>query len=235
MAVTGGRSAGVKKSGHATGDSRYVAEIRHRFQENRTHGQISKFSQERRAPARRAPRQVSRRHHDRRHVVFASPRSHPAPRDPGLGIRALDGPRDGVVYRVAIVQREAGCTCPDHETTGATCKHLMALRAIGILPRSARTAREAAARESARAAGRPAKARADLAARIQQSPAAAPVAPARAGRDPLARARRRHEPVAPASPASPAPVAPASAAAPFTKGFRAAVNDHVTALAKGGA
>ena len=113
-------------------------------------------------------------------------------------LRSLDGPRAGTRYSVASVNRQAGCTCPDHETNGATCKHVMALRAIGLIPRSARTVREASAEASARAARRPAKALADLAGRIHSAPPVAeavaatvaerPAAPA--GRDPLARARR---------------------------------------------
>jgi hypothetical protein len=133
-------------------------------------------------------------------------------------LRALDGPRAGARYSVASVNRQAGCTCPDHETNGATCKHVMALRTIGLIPRSARTVRES----SARAARRPAKALGELADRIHAAPPvvapiAAPPAPP-AGRDPLARARRRH---APAN----------TAAAEFANGLRAAVRAHVAKLA----
>jgi hypothetical protein len=35
---------------------------------------------------------------------------------------------------------QPGCTCPDHEISGATCKHVMALAALGLVrrPRAAR-------------------------------------------------------------------------------------------------
>jgi hypothetical protein len=60
-------------------------------------------------------------------------------------LRSLNGERAGMFYSVAIVNREAGCTCPDAEINGAVCKHIMALRAIGFLPISARTAAESKA------------------------------------------------------------------------------------------
>jgi len=148
-------------------------------------------------------------------------------------LRALDGPRAGARYSVASVNREAGCTCPDHETNGATCKHVMALRAIGLIPRSARTVREAAAEETARAARRPAKALAALADRIHAAPlVAAPPAPP-SGRDPLARARRLHGKALTAE-KRPQKTLPASAPGPardFADGFRSAVRAHVTTLA----
>ncbi len=59
-----------------------------------------------------------------------------------FALRSLTGERAGKVYNVAVVDRTAGCTCPDSEINGATCKHVMALRAIGFLPVSARTAAE---------------------------------------------------------------------------------------------
>jgi hypothetical protein len=148
-------------------------------------------------------------------------------------LRALDGPRAGTRYQVASVNRQAGCTCPDHKTNGATCKHVMALRALGLIPRSARTAREASAEASTRAARRPAKALVDLTDRIHSAPpvAAQPAPPV--GRDPLARARRLHgkalarEKLAETTPTAPAP-GPAS---DFAAGFRSAVRAHVAALA----
>jgi hypothetical protein len=62
-----------------------------------------------------------------------------------FALRSLSGERAGSIYSVAMVNREAGCTCPDAEVNGAVCKHVMALRAIGFLPFSARTATESKA------------------------------------------------------------------------------------------
>jgi hypothetical protein len=143
-------------------------------------------------------------------------------------LRALDGPRAGARYSVASVNRQAGCTCPDHETNGATCKHVMALRVIGLIPRTARTVREASAEQTARAARRPAKALADLADRIHAAPPAPP-----SGRDQLARARRLHG-KALASEKRVQTKLSASAPGPaedFATGFRSAIHAHVAALA----
>ena len=60
---------------------------------------------------------------------------------PGMKVwvlRALDGPRAGVTYSVATGRGSVGCTCPDHEHNGATCKHIMSLRALGIIPKGRR-------------------------------------------------------------------------------------------------
>ena len=106
-------------------------------------------------------------------------------------------------------------------------------RVIGLIPRSARTAREASAEETARAARRPAKALADLADRIHSAPpVAAPPAPP-AGRDPLARARRLHgKALARENNSQTTPPAPAPGPArDFANGFRSAVRAHVAALA----
>ena len=62
-----------------------------------------------------------------------------------FALRSLTGERAGKVYSVAVVDRTAGCTCPDAEVNGATCKHVMALLLIGFLPVSARTAAESKA------------------------------------------------------------------------------------------
>jgi len=151
-------------------------------------------------------------------------------------LRSLDGPRAGARYSVASVNRQAGCTCPDHETNGAPCKHVMALRTIGLIPRSARTVREA----SARAARRPAKALADLGDRIHGAPpvaeaVASPVADrpaAPSGRDPLARARRLHGKALDRETRSQT-TPPASLPGPardFADGFRSAVRARVATL-----
>lgn len=117
---------------------------------------------------------------------------------------------------------------------------MIALRAIGLIPRSARTVREASAEASARAARRPAKARAALADRIHSAPpvaeaVAAPVAerqPAPSGRDSLARARRLHgKALAREARAEATPPAPAAGPARnFADGFRSAVRAHVASL-----
>jgi hypothetical protein len=125
-------------------------------------------------------------------------------------LRSIDGPRAGTRYCVASVHREAGCTCPDHEINGAMCKHLLALKAIGLIPRSSRTKAECAD---------------ELAARARRAPAARQI-PAVADKR-LARARRHHKPElgpAPPRPYHPDPVATA-------KEFRSAVSSHIATLA----
>lgn len=137
-------------------------------------------------------------------------------------LRALDGERAGALYSVAIVNREAGCTCPDAEVNGAVCKHVMALRAIGFLPVSARTAAESKAEAERLAAARQRRAAAPPVAMIEP-PAEKP--------ELLARARRRHTPVTSSPGASLPP--PASPASPFAAGFRQAVSGHVAQLQGG--
>jgi len=43
---------------------------------------------------------------------------------------------DGLVYGITRTAEGNACTCPDHRARGAHCKHLRALEAAGILPRS---------------------------------------------------------------------------------------------------
>jgi hypothetical protein len=51
------------------------------------------------------------------------------------------------VYQVAVEKgQQPACTCPDFEINGAVCKHIGALRALGLIP--GRKARPAAARRS---------------------------------------------------------------------------------------
>jgi uncharacterized Zn finger protein len=50
-------------------------------------------------------------------------------------LRSLNGPRAGVCYSVASGHQSVGCTCPDHESNGAKCKHIMALRALHLIPK----------------------------------------------------------------------------------------------------
>jgi len=143
------------------------------------------------------------------------------------------------------------CTCPDATQNFAACKHTQALRALGLIPKSARPAGQLTwdllhprAQRKARVA----------------APAAPPAAVATPSPDPLARARRRHQPTtgeaslaaallgssrtqAPAAPIGPAEdlaIAQETAhyaaptAASFAAGFRTAVAEHAARLATGG-
>jgi hypothetical protein len=66
------------------------------------------------------------------------------------------------VYQVAVEKgRPPACTCPDHEINGAVCKHIGALKALGLIP--GRKARPAAARRA-------------HARRLAEAPAPAPAA-----------------------------------------------------------
>jgi hypothetical protein len=72
-------------------------------------------------------------------------------------LRVLDGERAGKVYSIADPKgrgEQPGCTCPDHEVNGATCKHVMALVAHGLV----RTPKAAKPRPISRAVARHAKA-----------------------------------------------------------------------------
>ncbi len=72
-----------------------------------------------------------------------------------------------VTYQVAVEKgRPPACTCPDHEINGAVCKHIGALKALGLIP--GRKARPAAARRS-------------HARRLAEAPAPAPVGSFSAG------------------------------------------------------
>jgi SWIM zinc finger len=54
---------------------------------------------------------------------------------------------DSAVYQVAIEKgRQPACSCPDFTINGAVCKHVGALKALGLIP--GRKARPAAARRS---------------------------------------------------------------------------------------
>ena len=74
-------------------------------------------------------------------------RLRPLPDQPGFRavwtLRKLDPDRAPVTYTVADPKargEQPGCTCPDHELSGATCKHVMALAALGLVrrPKAAR-------------------------------------------------------------------------------------------------
>ena len=139
--------------------------------------------------APRASRDLPPANHDRRHILLAPSNPSAAARRHRLGASRLDGPRAGTRYKVASVKREAGCTCPDHETNGATCKHVMALQSDRPYPplRSHRDARPRPRNQPAPPP--PAKALADLTKRIHSAPPVA--APPAEKPDPLTRARRR--------------------------------------------
>src|SRR3954470_12826506 len=52
-------------------------------------------------------------------------------------LRKLDPAGPSVTYAVAAPAdraEPAGCTCPDHSVNGAVCKHIMALRALTLIP-----------------------------------------------------------------------------------------------------
>jgi hypothetical protein len=81
-------------------------------------------------------------------------RPHPTP-PPGFKIwtlRKLDPHGPSAAYAIAVHDHEVGCTCPDHEINGASCKHIMALRALKLVARNikVRAARPVAAPAKAR-------------------------------------------------------------------------------------
>lgn len=69
-------------------------------------------------------------------------RLRPFPPAAGSGIRAIwtlrkiqpDPLKAPVAYAVALGDEGAACTCPDCEINGATCKHVMALAALRLIP-----------------------------------------------------------------------------------------------------
>jgi hypothetical protein len=77
---------------------------------------------------------------------------------------------DSAVYQVAIAKgQQPACTCPDFTINGAICKHVGALKALGLIP--GRKARPAAARRShARRLAEPAEAPAPVSAAAPAGP-----------------------------------------------------------------
>ena len=77
-------------------------------------------------------------------------RLHPITPPPGFkAVWSLrkQAPDSSAVYQVAVEKGQPpACTCPDHEINGAVCKHIGALKALGLIP--GRKARPAAARRS---------------------------------------------------------------------------------------
>jgi len=142
--------------------------------------------------------------------------------------------RAGLTYSVCTFNGRVDCTCPDATKNFAACKHQQALRALGLIPKSARPAGQLTW---------------DLLhpkpARKQRVAAPAPAAPptAASGPDPLAKARRRHQPTIGEASLSAAllgssrteePATADPAAASFAAGFRTAVAEHAAKLAAGG-
>ena len=143
-------------------------------------------------------------------------RLRPMPAPPGFRavwvLRKLE-PRGEATYSVAAPKGQpAGCTCPDHEHNGATCKHIMALAALGLIPRPKAPRPKATS---------PARARQLHAKNARQS----------IGQAQAIVESRRSAPPAPA----PAPVLPegweiGGAHPSFATGFRQAVTAHVGRL-----
>ena len=149
-------------------------------------------------------------------------RLRPMPAPPGFRavwvLRKLD-PHGEVAYSVAAPKGQpAGCTCPDHEYNGATCKHIMALAALGLIPRPK------AAKPKATS---PARARQLHAKNARQA-----IDQAQA----IVESRRSASPVpAPAPvPVLPERWQPGGAHPSFATGFRSAIQAHVARIGRGG-
>ncbi len=122
----------------------------------------------------------------------------------------------GITYSVSTFHGRVDCTCPDAQRNFAACKHQQALRALGLIPKSARPSGQFTWDLM-----HPKPARKQRVAAPVDAPPIASIA------DPLpARARRRHNDTAQAT--------IAAAATEFAAGFRSAVAEHVASLANGG-
>ena len=106
----------------------------------------------RRAPAQPAPAVTVRHGKCSLHLSIGGTRYRLHPITPPAGFQALwslrkQSPESSAVYQVAVEKGQApACTCPDFEINGAVCKHIGALKALGLIP--GRKARPAAARRS---------------------------------------------------------------------------------------
>jgi SWIM zinc finger len=111
------------------------------------------------APARRrpasappAPAATVRHGKCSLHLSIGGTRYRLTPLAPPAGFKAVwslrkDTDDRPATYQVAVAKsQQPACTCPDHEINGAVCKHIGALRALGLIP--GRKARPAAARRS---------------------------------------------------------------------------------------
>ena len=61
-------------------------------------------------------------------------------------LKRMAEPREGAVYYVLTHKSVVTCTCPDSITNGAVCKHVRALKALGLVARRARPEAVRAAR-----------------------------------------------------------------------------------------
>jgi hypothetical protein len=130
------------------------------------------------------------------------------------------------VYTVAHEKgQQPACTCPDHEINKCTCKHVMALAAIGLIakPKAARPVK--ASTRAAHARARKALAEREKLTPEQRRHLAEMALPE--GWQPGGAAPAAPVPAAPV-PAAPAAARAAATAAPsFAEGFRQAVADHI--------
>ena len=186
-------------------------------------------------------------------------RLRPVPAQPGFRavwtLRKRDPDRAPVTYTVADPKargEQPGCTCPDHEISGATCKHVMALAALGLVrrPRAARPKKARSLKAHARSAKVAiAETRAAFAEVKALAPAdrrhlaevAAPIRgttrrAALAGAPPADQLGIQLEATAAAAPSRPAPLpegwVPGGAAAAYAQDLRSAVATAV-AVARG--
>jgi len=145
--------------------------------------------------------------------------------------------RAGLTYSVCTFNGRVDCTCPDATRNFAACKHMQSLRALGLIPKSARPTGELTWELLHPETVKPRRAR-----RVAAPVAAAPPL-AGPGPDPLAKARRRHQPATGEASLATAllgssrteqPAAANPAAAAFAAGFRTAVAEHTARLATGG-
>ena len=140
-------------------------------------------------------------------------------------LRKLD-PERQALYTVGVPKgEEARCTCPDHELNGATCKHVMALAALGLVPRP-KAARPKKARQPSQAKARAVHAR-NAEAAIAEAKADVP-ASAGESRAPAQRPRTPGS-FAPPPPRVPGPASEGS----FTAGIRAAIDEHLRSQREG--
>jgi SWIM zinc finger len=123
------------------------------------------------------------------------------------------GPVEAVYQVTAPKGKPARCTCPDHERSGWTCKHIGALTAAGLIP--------APKPSSASARGRKLHAK-----NARQAIAEAKALPAEA--------HRHLAEIAPAAQALPEGWQPGGQHPSFAAGFRQAVRAHVARLGRGG-